>query len=230
MTAWHLATGTVTIDDRTYLVGNWFVRCAPYLLVYRTCTFRALEARGEIMSTYRIHSIESAPEKSKSSLRGLKGAFGIIPNIAGIMAASPALLNGFVGVFREVHAGSFTEGQIQALLLTNAVTNRSAWPVAFHSALALKEGVTAADVQAIRERRAPAEPKLAALSALTRALIDGRGKVDARALDAFRAAGFGDEQVLEILAVLAASTMTNYASNIAEPALEEMFQTHAWSA
>ena len=36
--------------------------------------------------------------------------------------------------------------------------------VAFHSAMALKEGVDPEDVRAIRERRLPADAKLAALS------------------------------------------------------------------
>jgi hypothetical protein len=40
-----------------------------------------------------------------------------------------------------VHASSLTEPQIQTLLLTNAVTNASEWAVAFHTALALKQGV-----------------------------------------------------------------------------------------
>jgi len=46
------------------------------------------------------------------------------------------------------------------------VTNNCTWAVAFHSFLALKEGVDPADVKAIRERRAPRNPKHAALSTL----------------------------------------------------------------
>ena len=42
------------------------------------------------------------------------------------------------------------------------------------------------------------------------------------------AAGFSPAQALEALAVSAASTITNYALNIAEPPLEPMFQDHAW--
>jgi hypothetical protein len=44
----------------------------------------------------------------------------------------------------NVHGGSFMEPQILAVLLTDAVTNRSAWAVAFHTALALKEGMNPA--------------------------------------------------------------------------------------
>ncbi|AJD42129.1 hypothetical protein RGR602_CH02811 [Rhizobium gallicum bv. gallicum R602sp] len=48
----------------------------------------------------------------------------------------------------------------------SAVTNSCDWAVAFHSILALKEGLTPADVEAIREGGVPADTRLAALSAL----------------------------------------------------------------
>jgi hypothetical protein len=42
----------------------------------------------------------------------------------------------------------------------DAVTNGSAWAVAFHTALALKEGIDPADVQAIREGRLPKDSQV----------------------------------------------------------------------
>src|SRR6202050_4938509 len=118
------------------------------------------------MQNFPIHTIESAPEPSKPALQSLKAAFGMVPNIAGAMATSPVLINSLVGLFQKVHGGSFTEAQIQTLLLTNAVTNACSWAVAFHTALALKEGLDPEDVQAIRERRLPKDSNLAALSTL----------------------------------------------------------------
>ncbi len=77
----------------------------------------------------------------------------MIPNIAAVMATSPVLISSLVGLFGNVHGGSFTEAQVQTVLLTDAVTNSSTWAVAFHTTLALKEGIDPADVQAIREGR-----------------------------------------------------------------------------
>ena len=96
--------------------------------------------------------------------------------------------------------------------------------------LALQAGLTPADVQAIRERRAPRELRYAALSAYARALIEKRGHVGDAAVTALLSAGFKPDQALEAVAVSAASTITNYALNIAEPSLEPMFQEHAWRA
>jgi AhpD family alkylhydroperoxidase len=183
------------------------------------------------MSIFEIQTIDRAPEGSKAPLQKLQQTFGIVPNVAGIIANSPVLANIFVPLFEGVHAGTFTEAEIQTLLLTNAVTNSCAWAVAFHSYLALKAGLTPADVQAIRERRAPRELRYAALSAYARALIEKRGHLgDAAAVTALLSAGFKPDQALEALAVSAASTITNYTLNIAEPPLEPMFQEHAWRA
>ena len=181
------------------------------------------------MTSFPVHTIESAPEGSKPALRQLQSAFGMIPNIAGAMATSPVLINSLVGLFGTVHGGSFTEAQIQIVLLTDAVTNACTWAVAFHTALALKEGLDPADVQAIREGRLPKDDKLAALSALARTMIEKRGRLDDEAVDRFIAAGFRRDDALEVIAIVAASTITNYTGSITKTPLEAMFQAHAWA-
>jgi len=182
------------------------------------------------MTPFPFHTLDSAPAASRPVLDALQGAFGFIPNVAAGMASSPVLIRGFVGLFQNVHAGTFGEDEIQVLLLTNAVANRCAWAVAFHSALALKEGVAAADVEAMRAGALPAPPRHAALSRLARALIDGRGRVDDGEVDRFEAAGFEPAQALEVVGVVAASTITNYAAGMTRPPLEDAFQAHAWAA
>lgn len=182
------------------------------------------------MQTFPVHTIESAPEQSKPSLQALQGAFGMIPNVAGAMSTSPVLIRSLVGLFQQVHGGNFSEKQIQVLLLTNAVTNACAWAVAFHTALALKEGVESGDVQAIRERRTPQNPKNAVLSTLARTLIEKRGRLDDLDVSRFLQAGFDQAHLLEVIAVVAASTITNYTGNVTKPPVEAAFEAHAWSA
>jgi alkylhydroperoxidase family enzyme len=182
------------------------------------------------MSHYPIHTIESAPAQSQPVLRHLQQAFGIVPNVAAAMAASPVLISGFLGLFERVHASSLSEPQIQTLLLTNAVTNASTWPVAFHTALALRYGVPAAAVDAIRHGGLPGDTGLAALATLARTLIEKRGHLSDAEQQRFVDAGFTREQLLEVIAVVAASAITNYTSSVARPALEAQFEEFAWRA
>ena len=182
------------------------------------------------MTNFPVHPIESAPERSKPALRQLQSAFGMIPNVAGAMATSPVVINSLVGLFGNVHGGSFTEAQVQVVLLTDAVTNACTWAVAFHTTLALKEGVDATDVQAIRDGRLPKDSKFDALSALAKTMIEKRGRLDDRDVERFLAAGFGKDHLLEVIAAVAASTITNYTGSITKPPLETPFQAQAWAA
>ena len=181
------------------------------------------------MTTFPVYTLESAPERSRPALLQLQAAFGMIPNIAAAMATSPVLINSLVGLFKNVHGGSFTEAQVQTVLLTDAVTNACTWAVAFHTALALKERIDPKDVQAMRERRLPTDGKLAALSALAKAMIEKRGHLEDQDVDRFIAAGFGKDHALEVIAIVAASTITNYTGSITKTPLEGPFQAHAWA-
>ena len=181
------------------------------------------------MTHFPVHTMESAPDGSKPALQTLQSAFGMLPNIAGALATSPILINSLVGLFGSVHGGSFTEPQIQTVLLTDAVTNASTWAVAFHTTLALKAGIDPADVQAIRDGRLPKDSKLSALSALARTMIEKRGRLDDQDVDQFIAVGFGKDHALEVIAIVAASTITNYTASITKTPLEPAFQAHAWA-
>jgi alkylhydroperoxidase family enzyme len=180
------------------------------------------------MTNFPVHTVASAPERAKPALQQLQSAFGMIPNIAGAMANSPVLINSLVGLFGNVHGASFTEAQVQIVLLTDAVTNASTWAVAFHTALALKEGIDPADVQAIRDGGLPKDSKFAALSRLAKTMIEKRGRLADEDINRFLAAGFSKEHLLEVIAAVAASTITNYTASITKPPLEAPFEAHAW--
>lgn len=184
------------------------------------------------MSNFPVHTLISAPEASKTALEGLQSAFGFIPNIAGAMSTSPVLINSLVALFHQVHGEGkrFSEPQIETVLLTDAVTNGCTWAVAFHTFLALKKGVAPSDVQAIRDGDLPQDAKLSALSRLAKTLIEKRGRLSSHDKKVFLQAGFGPDQLLEVVAIVAASTVTNYTGSVTQPPLESEFQPHAWTA
>jgi alkylhydroperoxidase family enzyme len=180
------------------------------------------------MPNYPVHTIASAPEKSKPALEWLQQAFGVLPNLTAAIANSPKLINGLVGLFQQVHSPGLTEAENQIVLLTDAVTNSSTYAVAFHTALALQQGIGSEETTAIREGRLPRDKRFAALSNLAKTLIEKRGHLSEQELDAFTAAGFTKEQILEVIVIVAASTITNYAGAITNPPLDESFQPYAW--
>jgi AhpD family alkylhydroperoxidase len=180
------------------------------------------------MEHFPIHTLETARAASKSALRDVQSRFGMIPNLAAAMATSPVLIQSFVGVFDKVHGGNFTEPQIQTVLLTDAVTNGCAWAVALHTALGLQAGLDPADVEAMRAGRSPQDKQLGALSTVARTMIEKRGRLDAQDIERFLGAGFSRELLLELVNIVAASTITNYTGSITNPSLEPMLGAHAW--
>jgi len=183
------------------------------------------------MTGYQIHTVDTVAEDARQPLVVLQEAFGFVPNGAGLMANSPALLNTFLSAFGHFRGGgTFGPDERQVLLLSNAVANACEWAVAFHTLEALADGVEPAAVDALRRGELPAEPRLAALSAVTRTLIDKRGHLDDADVTAFTAAGFTEGQLFEVITGVAISTMTNYTANIARPPLEVAVRPHAWTA
>src|SRR3954470_17838348 len=120
------------------------------------------------MSSYQVHTIDTAPEASRSLLRGMAASVGFVPNLAATMAESPPLLAGFLAVRDIYQRGTFSGAEIQVLSLTAAFENRCDWCMAFHTLMALKEGVSRPSVDALRAGRAPVEARLAALSDFAR--------------------------------------------------------------
>jgi alkylhydroperoxidase family enzyme len=178
------------------------------------------------MTNFPLHTIDTAPDYAKQPFALLQEAFGFIPGVAGVMANSSPLLNSFLAAFGHFRGeGTFTPAERQVLLLSNAVTNNSAWAVAFHTLEALADGVPRAEVDAIREGRLPADPRFAALSALTRSLITRRGH-----LDEADSAGFTPNEIFEVLTGVAISTMTNYAATVADLPLEDRLLEYRWAA
>jgi alkylhydroperoxidase family enzyme len=182
------------------------------------------------MKRFPLYTLDSAPEASKSAPHDVQARFEMIPNLAAAMATSPVLIQSFIGIFDGVHGGSFTEPQVQTVLLTDAVTNGSSWAVALHTALGLQAGLDAANVAAMRAGRSPSDKKLGALSTLARTLIEKRGRLDDQDIERFLAAGFSKDLLLEVINIVAASTITNYTGSVTNPPLEAALQPHEWKS
>jgi AhpD family alkylhydroperoxidase len=181
-------------------------------------------------TTYAVHTTESAPGAAADALRTLQAAVGVIPNLAATMAESPALLGGFLAL-RELYATTgFSAGEVQVLSLTAAYENDCAWCVAFHTAMALKEGVDRDTIDALRQGRAPSDPRLGALSEFARAMVRHRGRVDPATSHAFLAAGYSPRQALDVVMGMAFSLMANYAGHLTHPPLDGFLQPHQWTS
>jgi alkylhydroperoxidase family enzyme len=85
------------------------------------------------------------------------------------------------------------------------------------------------DVNAIRAGQLPAHPKYAALSAITRALIEKRGNVTDVEIERFTSAGYSQSQIFEVITSIGISTMAATTTNMAGTPVEDRFKAQAWN-
>jgi hypothetical protein len=93
---------------------------------------------------FQIQTIESAPAGSKAPLDKLHRTFGMVPNIAGVIANSPILANIFVDLFHGVHGGTLNRSR-EPDVASDQRGHQRLHAVAFRSFLAAKQGLEPTD-------------------------------------------------------------------------------------
>ncbi|MFA9476655.1 MAG: carboxymuconolactone decarboxylase family protein [Filomicrobium sp.] len=174
-----------------------------------------------------LHDHETAPDGSKATLAAVNEANGFIPNLFRALGNSPSTLNGFVALVQANDGGTLSPAERQIVQLTASMENRAGYCIAGHSAFATRIGMPIEMITAIRESRPLPDRRHQALVDFTRALVRSRGHVTDDEKEAFEAAGFGTDQVLEIIAGIALKTVTNFVSSSLDLPLDPQFQPYA---
>jgi uncharacterized peroxidase-related enzyme len=182
------------------------------------------------MTTFHVHTLESATEAARPALQKLQERVGLIPNLAAAMAESPTLIEAFVALHGIYHSGSFNAVEREVISISNAVANHCAWCVAAHSTFAQKADMPPDVLQALRAGQLPADPKLKALSEFARKMTLTRGQLGEADLQSFLAAGYSKAQALEVIVGVAVSVLANYANHLADAPLDEFLKPQVWKA
>lgn len=178
--------------------------------------------------TFPVHTITTASPEARETLTGAQKAFGFVPNLLGTMAEAPALLKGYLALSRLFDESSLSPTERQLVLLTVSYENACAYCMAAHTVIAGMQKVPATVVEAIRTGQPIADPRLEALRRFTTAVVVSRGWPGESQLAAFTAAGYGTQQVLEVVLGVGIKTMSNYTNHFASTPLDAAFGGAAW--
>lgn len=181
------------------------------------------------MTTLKIHSIESAPEASKPFLENSQKAYGMIPGLHGVLAGSPGLLNAYQTLHELFVASSFNENELTVVWQTINVEHACHYCVPAHTGIAHMMKVDNDIIESLRNETPLADGKLEALRTFTLSMVRNRGNVSEEELNAFYAAGYGEQQVLDIILGLSQKVISNYTNHIANTPVDAAFQKFAWS-
>ena len=72
------------------------------------------------MNEFKVHDVQTAPAGSKDRLEGIARAFGFLPNLAGVLAESPAALEGYFTLGDIFGRSDFNATEKQVVLLATS--------------------------------------------------------------------------------------------------------------
>lgn len=151
---------------------------------------------------------DTTPDR-QAVLSQVHAAFGATPNMFKAVANSPAALKSMWGSFGAL-AGGVIPAQVGEQIAV-AIANRNAceYCLAAHTMLGRKAGASGAEMSAAQDGNSE-DPKIAAALRFALRVVEGRGQIADSDVQDLRNAGYGDEEIVEILAHVALNLFTNY--------------------
>ena len=161
-------------------------------------------------------SIEQAPAAAQPLLQAVKQQLGVVPNLFRLVATSPAALEGYLGLNGALAKGALEAPTRERIALAVAEVNGCDYCLSAHAYLG-KNLAKLSDTEIAANRNGgSADAKADAAVRFAVKLVNARGHVSDSDLQAVRAAGYSDAQVIEIVLHVALNTLTNYVNEVAK--------------
>lgn len=157
---------------------------------------------------------EQSTGKAKELLDAVRAKLGMTPNMMKTMARSPAVLEAYLSFSSALGGGKLNGKLREQLALVTAAINRCAYCASAHTTIGKRVGLDEDAILAARQGHATDAKTDAALK-FARTVIVDRGEIRDADVQAVRAAGFDDGEVVEIIANVALNIFTNYFNHIA---------------
>jgi uncharacterized peroxidase-related enzyme len=161
-------------------------------------------------------TIDAAPAASRSLLEAVKKQLGVVPNLFRIVANSPAALEGYLGLFGALNKDSLPPPTRERIALAIAGFNGCSYCLSAHTYLG-KNLAKLDDTEMGANRNGGSnDPKADAAVRFAVKVARERGHVGEGDVNAVKAAGYDDAQVIEIVLHVALNTWTNYINEVAK--------------
>ena len=176
------------------------------------------------MNNLDVLSATDAPEASQPLLAKSLKAFGVIPNLHAVMAVSPSVLDAYQQLHHLFQNSSFNNEELTVIWQTINVESECHYCIPAHTFIAHNMKVAPSLNDALRNRTAMPTEKLQALHETTLKVIRQRGKVSNSDVDTFYKAGYGPQQLAEIVLGIAQKVLSNYINHLANTPIDNMMK------
>ena len=160
------------------------------------------------MTTFNVPARDQVSPANQTLFDHLKKGLGMVPNLYATLAHSEHALGSYLAL--QDAKSSLTGKAREVVNLVVSEVNRCEYCLAAHTVIGKMHGFTDEQVLEIRSGRAGFDPKFDALARLTRSLVSERGRADPALVDAFFAAGWSKENLIDTIVIVGDKTITNY--------------------
>jgi uncharacterized peroxidase-related enzyme len=161
------------------------------------------------MSRIPLIQTEQAVASIRTQLESVQKALGATPNMFKAVANSQAALTSMWGSFGALGSGELGAPLGEQIAVAVANRNRCDYCLAAHHYLGKGAGLSETQLRNAQAGKSD-DPRTAAALSFALSIVENRGQVSAAHLQATRAAGFSDGQIVEIVAHVALNLFTNY--------------------
>lgn len=164
-------------------------------------------------------SIENAEGKARELLETAQKKSGKLINIVATMANSPAVLEAYMEFSSKLKKTKLPPKAREAVALIVGEKNRCEYCIAAHTQGAKATGMSDAETVQVRQGEAE-DPKIDGVVKLASAIVETKGFISDDQLAAARQAGLSDEEITEVVGLVAMNLFTNYFNHVAETEID----------
>ncbi|SHG79429.1 carboxymuconolactone decarboxylase family protein [Ferrimonas marina] len=180
------------------------------------------------MKPFTIHDLDSVPAGSKATLEGVNKQFGMIPNLLGVLAEAPGILNSYLHLHQQFSNSSFNAEELTVVWQTINVEHECTYCVPAHTGIAHAMKVDPELTEALRNKQPMPSEKLQVLHDTTLLMVRERGNLTEEQMTRFFDAGFSHQQLLEIVLGLSQKVISNYVNHLAKTPVDDVYKKFAW--
>lgn len=171
------------------------------------------------MQRIRQIDVQTAPQKTKDLFAAVKAQLGVVPNLVTTMANAPAAVSGYLGLAGALAGGALDPVLREQVAVAVAGANTCDYCASAHTLLGKKAGVATDEITRNLSGESN-DTKTGAALAFAVKIVRERGHLSDADLSSVRAAGFSEEEIVEIIAHTAMNIFTNYFYHIARTEID----------
>jgi uncharacterized peroxidase-related enzyme len=180
-------------------------------------------------NSFTLHDAATAPAGSAEILNGVQNVWGFVPNLHRALAESPAALEAYATLWGIAEKTRFSAIERNVAYLSIIFENECRYCMAGHTNLSKMAHVEADHIAAVRDGRPISDPKLEALRHYAALVTRNRGVVSESDVATFKAAGYDNGAVLDVLVLAATKLISNYTNHLVDTPLDAFMKGAEWT-